>query len=136
VEGALKSFVSERGAIRSVGWHTTAAGSIPKLARRCCLAALALVLAAIAVVIPLESAQAQAPAWCPAGFACGTVTVPLDRTDPSGATIDIAYELLQHTDTSQPVLGAILPNPGWPRRCGPGATCCWSMPAARAGPAR
>jgi pimeloyl-ACP methyl ester carboxylesterase len=107
---ALGSFVSERGAI----WHTTAAGSIPKLARRCCLAALALVLAAIAVVFPLESAQAQAQAGCPAGSACGTVTVPLDRTDPSGATIDIAYELLPHTDTSQPALGTILPNPGGP----------------------
>jgi pimeloyl-ACP methyl ester carboxylesterase len=57
---------------------------------------------------------ARAQSVCPPGARCGTVTVPLDRANPSAGTVDIAYELLPHTDTSRPALGTIVPNPGGP----------------------
>jgi pimeloyl-ACP methyl ester carboxylesterase len=60
------------------------------------------------------SAAAQADTPCPDGARCGSVTVPLDRTNPSAGTIGIAYELIPHTDTSRPALGTVVPNPGGP----------------------
>jgi pimeloyl-ACP methyl ester carboxylesterase len=60
------------------------------------------------------STAAQADTPCPDGAQCGSVTVPLDRANPSAGTIDIAYELLPRTDTSRPALGTIVPNPGGP----------------------
>src|SRR5947209_6506701 len=57
---------------------------------------------------------AHAEVTCPVGARCGTVAVPLDRADSSAGTIDIAYALLSHTDTSQPALGTVVPNPGGP----------------------
>ena len=60
------------------------------------------------------STAAQADTPCPDGAQCGSVTVPLDRANPSAGTIDIAYELLRRTDTSRPALGTIVPNPGGP----------------------
>jgi pimeloyl-ACP methyl ester carboxylesterase len=60
------------------------------------------------------SAAAQADAPCPAGVRCGTVTVPLDRQSPSAGTIDIAYAMVPHTDSSRPAIGTIVPNPGGP----------------------
>src|SRR4051812_28996274 len=59
-----------------------------------------------------SAAQADAP--CLPGARCGTVTVPLDRANPSAGTIDIAYALLPRTDTSRRRLGTIAPNPGGP----------------------
>jgi pimeloyl-ACP methyl ester carboxylesterase len=73
------------------------------------LIAFALVLGGLAL-----SASARAEPPCPAGMRCGSVTVPLDRANPSAGTIAIAYELLPRTDTSRPALGTILPNPGGP----------------------
>ena len=60
------------------------------------------------------STAAHADTPCPDGARCGTVTAPLDRANPSAGTIDIAYALLQRTDTSRPALGTIVPNPGGP----------------------
>jgi pimeloyl-ACP methyl ester carboxylesterase len=60
------------------------------------------------------SATAQADAPCPDGARCGSLTVPLDRTDPAAGTLDVAYALLPHTDTQSPALGTIVPNPGGP----------------------
>src|SRR3954453_15557569 len=60
------------------------------------------------------SAAAQADTPCPDGVRCGTVTVPLDRTDPAAGTLDVAYALVPRTDTSRPALGTIVPNPGGP----------------------
>ncbi|MFI1990940.1 alpha/beta hydrolase [Actinoplanes sp. NPDC020271] len=45
---------------------------------------------------------------------CGHITVPLDRGRPARGTVDIAFALVPHTDTSQPGLGTIVPNPGGP----------------------
>src|SRR3954464_9563988 len=60
------------------------------------------------------SAAAPAAPPCPDGVRCGTVTVPLDRTDPAAGTLDVAYALVPRTDTSRPALGPIAPNPGGP----------------------
>src|SRR4051794_36676355 len=60
------------------------------------------------------STAAHADTPCSDGARCGSVTVPLDRTNPSAGPVDIAYELLPRTDTSRPALGTILPNPGGP----------------------
>jgi pimeloyl-ACP methyl ester carboxylesterase len=69
----------------------------------------ALVLGGLALSAP---AQAQQP--CPGGMRCGSVTVPLDRQNPSAGTIDIHYALVPHTDASRPAAGTIVPNPGGP----------------------
>src|SRR5262249_60768871 len=45
---------------------------------------------------------------------CGTVHVPLDRAQPAAGTIPIYFELLPPLDTSQPSLGAIVPEIGGP----------------------
>jgi pimeloyl-ACP methyl ester carboxylesterase len=57
---------------------------------------------------------AKAAGTCPEHVRCGSVTVPLDRADPSAGTIDVAYALVPRTDTSRPALGTIAPNPGGP----------------------
>jgi pimeloyl-ACP methyl ester carboxylesterase len=60
------------------------------------------------------STAAHAGTPCLDGARCGSVTVPLDRANPSAGTIDVAYALLSRTDTSRPALGTIVPNPGGP----------------------
>jgi pimeloyl-ACP methyl ester carboxylesterase len=68
-------------------------------------------------------ASAQAEARCPGGMRCGSVTVPLDRQDPSAGTIAIHYAMLPHTDEARPAVGTIVPNPG-----GPGQSAIASAP--------
>jgi pimeloyl-ACP methyl ester carboxylesterase len=48
---------------------------------------------------------------------CGTLRVPLDWSQPSGPRIDICYRWYPASDTSEPVLGTVLPiegGPGYP----------------------
>ena len=45
---------------------------------------------------------------------CGQITVPRDRADPGKGTIEVGFALVPHTDTTQPGLGTIVPNPGGP----------------------
>lgn len=45
---------------------------------------------------------------------CGRITVPLDRANPADGTIEVAFALVPHTDTTRPGLGTIVPNPGGP----------------------
>src|SRR4051812_36754911 len=45
---------------------------------------------------------------------CGSVSVPLDRSHPSGAKIEIKYVLFEHSDTSKPSLGTIFVTEGGP----------------------
>jgi pimeloyl-ACP methyl ester carboxylesterase len=45
---------------------------------------------------------------------CGLITVPRDRARPDAGTLDVGFALVPHTDTSQPGLGTIVPNPGGP----------------------
>ena len=42
------------------------------------------------------------------------MTVPLDRAHPDDRTIDIAFELYAHTDTTQPALDPIVAVEGGP----------------------
>src|SRR3954454_17478036 len=74
--------------------------------RRFSVVALAVALLGFAL-----TASARAAVPCPR---CASVTVPLDRTNPSAGTIDIAYALVPRTDTTRPALGTIVPNPGGP----------------------
>jgi pimeloyl-ACP methyl ester carboxylesterase len=49
------------------------------------------------------------------GAECGSVRVPLFRSRPTGATIDIAYALIRHRDPAVPVArGTVVFNPGGP----------------------
>src|SRR3954447_23075609 len=73
-----------------------------------------LILTALVLVGLARTASAQAASACPSGMRCGSVTVPLDRQNPSAGTIDIHYALVPHTDTSRPSAGTIVPNPGGP----------------------
>src|SRR4051794_32129927 len=79
----------------------TAAGA---LAATCSLLCCGLALAGVA----------RAQTACPPGVQCGAVPVPLDRANPAAGSIDIAYSLVPHSDTSRPSLGTIVPNPGGP----------------------
>ena len=78
------------------------------------LPTIARTLVATCALVVALSTSAQAAAPCPDGARCGTVTVPLDRSQPAAGTIDVAYALLPRTDTSRPALSAIVPNPGGP----------------------
>lgn len=75
------------------------------------LAVLALALAKCTAV-----AGAAPPAKCDfsAEGLCGSVTVPLDRSHPSGAKIDVKYVLFKHTDVSKPSQGTIFVTEGGP----------------------
>ncbi|WP_018353059.1 alpha/beta hydrolase [Longispora albida] len=93
---------------------------------------LALALAATLVAVPLMAVPAQAAppeagkakpvAWqpCPdaAGVECGTVSVPIDWSKPSGPKIEIALARRKATDQANRI-GSILVDPGGPG--GPGA---------------
>jgi pimeloyl-ACP methyl ester carboxylesterase len=57
---------------------------------------------------------APCPAGTPAGARCGTVTVPVDRADPDGATIPIAFQLYPATDTAEPAVSTIVSSNGGP----------------------
>src|SRR3954471_8797165 len=67
---------------------------------------------------------------CPAGAAasarCGTVAVPLDRSDPASATLPIAFMFTPHT-ASGPAVSAIVMSNG-----GPGVSNIGSDPLWRA----
>src|SRR5689334_25046495 len=72
-------------------------------------------LALLLVLLGLgQTMPAHAQTACLPGASCGSVTVPLDRNDPSAGTIDIAYALVPHTDAGRPARGTIVPNPGGP----------------------
>lgn len=52
-----------------------------------------------------------------ASWKCGTVSVPIDRRDPAGGSIDIHVYVLPRTDLSRPALEPVVVTPG-----GPGAS--------------
>src|SRR4051812_2160525 len=54
---------------------------------------------------------------------CGTIRVPLDRSEPGGPSIPIGYALIRHQDQSRAAIGTVVPNPG-----GPGASPIESAP--------
>src|ERR1700750_209529 len=76
----------------------------------------------LAVLVTFTFAAAVAPASAAplakcdfsADGLCGSVTVPLDRSQPKGAKIDVKYVLVKHTNTSKPSLGTIFVTEGGP----------------------
>ena len=72
------------------------------------------VLAATAGAPSSSRTMAQACVPVP-GAVCGSVRVPLFRSRPAGATIDIAYALIRHQDPAIPAArGTVVLNPGGP----------------------
>ena len=53
-----------------------------------------------------------------ASWLCGSVTVPLDRSDPEGEQLEIAFYVLPHSDDSTPAAEPIF----FPRLCREAAT--------------
>src|SRR4051794_30832384 len=45
---------------------------------------------------------------------CGTIRVPLDRSEPGGPSIPIGYALIRHQNQSKAAIGTVVPNPGGP----------------------
>src|SRR3954454_7643415 len=75
----------------------------------CMVAALALLLPKYAAAdVPLQKCDAGE------GATCGHVDVPLDRSQPSGAKIAIAFAVFRHTDSSKPANGTIFVTEGGP----------------------
>lgn len=75
------------------------------------------VLIAAAAVMCHASAAGAALAPCDFGHEpglCGSVSVPLDRSQPAGQQIDIKFVVFSHTDTSQPAQGTIFVTEGGP----------------------
>src|SRR5882762_867813 len=62
---------------------------------------------------PAPNASAATCQVAPGGV-CGRVLVPLDRHDPKGPRIGVAYVLFRHTDTAHAALGTILVTQGGP----------------------
>ena len=81
-----------------------------------------LAAAAPAVARTAAPAAAQALKWgkCAesdlrqAGAACAMLTVPLNYSNPTGATIKIAVSRIKHTSSAAKYQGVILTNPGGP----------------------
>lgn len=74
-----------------------------------------LVAAPAAAAAPGPTAMfVPCPPGTPGGARCGTVTVPLDRADPGGATIPIAFQLYPATDTAKPAVSTIVSSNGGP----------------------
>jgi pimeloyl-ACP methyl ester carboxylesterase len=99
------------------------AASLPGLGRS---AARALAICTLLLVGLALSAAADAAAPCPGGARCGKVTVPLDRSNPSAGTVDIAYALLPRMDATRPTLGTVVPNPGGPGDPAIAEAAAWS----------
>lgn len=66
---------------------------------------LAFAASAGAAVVPCHAA--------PKGK-CGQVLVPLDRSNPGGATVGISFVVFKHTDASKPAAGTIFVTAGGP----------------------
>jgi pimeloyl-ACP methyl ester carboxylesterase len=49
-----------------------------------------------------------------ASWLCGSVTVPLDRSDPEGEQLEIAFYVLPHSDDSTPAAEPVFVTPGGP----------------------
>jgi len=93
---------------------------------------LALFVAAIVLALPGVAGAAPTAVFgtCPPGTAstarCGTVAVPLDRSDPASRTIPIAFVLTPHTGSGPAVSAIVLSNGG------PGVSNIGSDPLWRA----
>src|SRR3954453_143854 len=70
----------------------------------------------------------QAPGCVPVPAAeCGSVRVPLFRSQPAGPTIDVAYVLVHHRDPALPTArGTVAFNPGGPGDAVIGNAAMWS----------
>jgi pimeloyl-ACP methyl ester carboxylesterase len=63
---------------------------------------------------PVVSSPSVVSCEAAPGGVCGRVVVPLNRQDPGGAKIGIAYVLFRHSDLARPALGTIFVTEGGP----------------------
>src|SRR3954463_463478 len=73
-------------------------------------------VAAFVFVFPTYAAADVPLAKCDVGegAVCGHVDVPLDRSQPSGTKIAIAFAVFRRTDSSKPASGTIFVTEGGP----------------------
>src|SRR4051795_9568625 len=88
------------------------------MSRSCRIAMTVASLAAAALLLPTVGASGAVDLKhcnfaAPKGL-CGTVDVPLDRSQPGGAKIGIKFVLFRRTNTSKPSLGSIFVTEGGP----------------------
>src|SRR3954466_14073864 len=79
-------------------------------------AAATFMVAALALLVPKYAAADVPLQKCDAGegAVCGHVDVPLDRSQPSGTKIAIAFAVFRRTDASKPATGACFVAEGGP----------------------
>jgi pimeloyl-ACP methyl ester carboxylesterase len=71
-----------------------------------------LALAVMLVAVPVAHGAKLAPCKGEARFACGTLSVPLDRSGRVPGTLGIRYAVQRHVPRSRPVLVALSGGPG------------------------
>ena len=88
---------------------------------------------ALLAVLWCGTAQAAPPQPCAVapGALCGSIEVPLDRSDLALGDISIGFELYPHSDASVPAQGTLVPNPGGPGRAPPAIATTGSRASAR-----
>src|SRR3954465_1115085 len=77
---------------------------------------LGMVAVAVALLFASPAGALGALSKCPHGQTgmCGSVAVPLDRSNPGGTKLDIHFVVFQHTAKSQPAQGTIFITEGGP----------------------
>src|SRR3954469_15223448 len=77
---------------------------------------LAMSVAVLVLLLPSYAAADVPLEKCDVGdgAVCGHVDVPLDRSQPSGTKIPVAFAVFRHTDSSKPSTGAIFVTEGGP----------------------
>src|SRR3954464_9060207 len=89
---------------------------IPRMTTSTLRAAATSIVAALALLLPKYAAADVPLEKCDAGegAVCGHVDVPLDRSQPSGAKIAIAFAVFRHSDSAKPATGTTFVTEGGP----------------------
>jgi pimeloyl-ACP methyl ester carboxylesterase len=64
--------------------------------------------------LPAAGSAAPVPCDDDPSFLCGEVRVPIDRSDPTGRTIGIAFQILPHSDPASTATDAVVVTDGGP----------------------
>lgn len=85
---------------------------------------MALATVTAGTIVQPMPVRAEPPDCLPIpGAGCGTIQVPLVRSQPELGSTTVAYTLLRHTDRARPARGTVALNPG-----GPGASAIAMAP--------
>src|SRR3954464_2490345 len=77
---------------------------------------VAIAVTALALLLPASAAADVPLEKCDAGEGaqCGHVDVPLDRSQPAGTKIAVAFAVFRHSDSSKPATGTVFVTEGGP----------------------